>query len=139
MRGELEDPEAAAVDAERDLVSVIGAPPHLDVVLLGMGPDGHVASLFPGHPMLRDHSRWVAHVDDAPKPPPHRLTLTLPALGLAREIWIAVLGEAKAAAVHTALDEPASVLPAALVTRAATRVLWLLDPPAASQWSGRLG
>jgi 6-phosphogluconolactonase len=131
MRGEMDDPNAAAAAAEHALVAVLGAPPRLDIVWLGIGPDGHVASLFPGHPALRDRTRWVVAIDDAPKPPPARLTLTLQALGLAHSLWIAALGDSKAEVVHATLEEPASLLPAALATRASPAPLWLLDPAAA--------
>src|SRR6187549_2456025 len=70
--------EAAARYAET-LVRLLGSPPRLDVVLLGLGPDGHVCSLFPGHPLL-DHTGWAACLDDSPKPPAKRVTLTLETL-----------------------------------------------------------
>jgi 6-phosphogluconolactonase len=137
MRGEMPDPNAAAAAAEHALLEVLGAPPRLDVVLLGVGPDGHVASLFPGHPALRERTRWVVAIDDAPKPPPARLTLTLPALALAHSIWIAALGDSKAGVVHAMLEEPASLLPAALATRASAATLWLLDTGAARKLTKR--
>ena len=74
------DLDAAARTYERELVRVLGDPPRFDVVLLGVGPDGHVCSLFPGQPALEEASRLVVAVTDSPKPPPRRLTLTLPAL-----------------------------------------------------------
>jgi 6-phosphogluconolactonase len=70
-----------------------------DVVMLGMGPDGHVASLFPGHPQLDVDDQIAVGVTDSPKPPPGRISLTFPALNRAREVWLVVTGEEKADAV----------------------------------------
>ena len=83
MAAEGPDLAAAALNCERDMRQALGTPKRLDVVLLGMGPDGHVCSLFAGHAALGEDARWVVAVTDSPKPPPSRLTLTLPALGLA--------------------------------------------------------
>ncbi len=73
-----------------------------DIVMLGVGPDGHVASLFPGFPQLDDDGIAVA-VADSPKPPPERISLTFPALNRARSVWFLVSGDAKAEAVARAL------------------------------------
>jgi 6-phosphogluconolactonase len=116
-----------------ELVSVLGTPPRLDLVLLGVGPDGHVCSLFPGHPLLNEERRWVAPVFDSPKPPPARLTLTLPVLAAARHVVIAMMGEAKADIARQAVEDPASRLPVAIVAHRAPRVTFLLDPAAANR------
>jgi 6-phosphogluconolactonase len=121
----------AARSHEDTLLRVLGTPPRLDVALLGVGPDGHVCSLFPGHPLLGEERRWVAPIDDAPKPPPRRLTLTLPTLGAAALTVVVALGEAKAAVLREALHEPGSALPVALALRRAQRAVVLLDPHAA--------
>jgi 6-phosphogluconolactonase len=126
MRGEDAQLAAAAAAYAAD---VDRAP--LDLVHLGMGPDGHVCSLFPGSPALAATATCVA-VQDAPKPPPRRLTLTLAAIGRAREVWITVAGAEKAAATREALEGDASQLPAALVTRGPARVRWMIDRAAAS-------
>src|SRR5262249_42492587 len=76
--------ERAARDQSRELERLLGAPPAFDVALLGVGEDGHVASLFPGHPAFLSPTGWVVPVYDAPKPPRHRLTITLPVLRAAR-------------------------------------------------------
>jgi 6-phosphogluconolactonase len=131
MQGEREDLEAAAAEHERELLGVLGDPPRLDLVILGAGPDGHVCSLFPGHPALRERSRWVVALPDSPKPPPRRLTLTLPALLQALEVVVMATGAAKASVVRAALEDAASDLPLALVARGAAKTLFLLDEEAA--------
>jgi 6-phosphogluconolactonase len=125
------DLDQAATAYADELARTLGAEPTLDVVLLGIGPDGHVASLFPGHPLLAERTRTVAAVIDSPKPPPARLTLTMPVLTRARLVVIGAFGAAKAGMVRAAIEDPDSPLPVALVARGATRVLWLLDADAA--------
>jgi len=122
----------AALEHERELVAAQGAPPRLDIVLLGIGPDGHVCSLFPGHASLVERERFVVAIDDSPKPPARRLTLTLPVLEAAGLVVVAAFGEAKAEVVREALEDERSALPAALVAQRC-RTLWLLDPAAASR------
>jgi 6-phosphogluconolactonase len=112
------------------LVTTLGSPPRLDLAMLGVGPDGHVASLFPGHPALSSQDVWVAGVPDSPKPPPARVTLTLATLSHAREIWFVAFGASKAAAVAAARHDPSSMLPAALVARSGPPVRWFLDSAA---------
>ncbi|HUR17048.1 MAG TPA: 6-phosphogluconolactonase, partial [Candidatus Limnocylindrales bacterium] len=122
---------AAAADAyAEELSGALGRVAVLDLILLGMGPDGHVASLFPGHQLLTEHDRSVAAVSDAPKPPPRRLTLTLPVLTRARSVVVAAFGAPKAKALGQALGDPASALPVAQVLRAASRAIVLADDPA---------
>ncbi|TFV59322.1 6-phosphogluconolactonase [Geodermatophilus sp. DF01-2] len=107
--------------------------PRFDVLLLGMGPEGHVASIFPGTPAVTD-DRTVVAVRDCPKPPPTRISLGFPALNAAEEVWLLVSGAAKAPAVAQALTGGATPgeLPAAGVHgRRATR--WLIDVDAASE------
>lgn len=113
-----------------------GDVPAMDVLLLGIGPDAHVASLFPGQPALHD-DRSVAAVRGAPKPPPTRITLTFPTLNAARETWILAAGAEKAGAVHLALAEGAGrfQVPAA-GARGRERTLFLVDEAAASKLPG---
>ncbi len=124
------DLDAGARAYEAELVRVLGDPPRFDVVLLGVGPDGHVCSLFPGHPALLETSRRVVAVTDSPKPPPGRLTLTLAAL-YGAEIYVAAFGPSKAVVVREALTTPASPLPVALAARAGKRAVFMLDTDAA--------
>jgi 6-phosphogluconolactonase len=135
MGADAPDLTLAARSYEDEMTRVIGASPHLDVALLGVGPDGHVCSLFPGHPLLFERQRLVAPIEDSPKPPPRRLTLTLPALWASEVLVVAALGEAKAAVIREALGDAASGLPVALAVRGARRAVVLLDPPAASRLS----
>lgn len=106
-------------------------PQHLDLLLLGVGPDGHVASLFPGSPLLSVTDRAVVGVDESPKPPAERLSLTFPALCRAETVWFVVAGQDKAAAVAAALtDAPVEEIPAVGVS-GRSETVWLLDVDAA--------
>jgi len=129
-----DDPEAAAARYARALAEAArpGSErlPHLDVVLLGVGEDGHVASLFPEHPVAYE-TRTVAAVRGSPKPPPVRVTLTFPTINAAEEVWLIAAGPDKATAVGMALAGAGPVqLPAAGVA-GVSRTLWLLDREAA--------
>lgn len=103
-----------------------------DISLLGMGPDGHVASLFPEHPSSYADGVAIA-VRASPKPPPERISLTLAAINRSREVWFLVTGEDKAASVKMALMGAGPVQVPAAGVRGADRTLWLLDREAASQ------
>lgn len=103
----------------------------LDIVMLGVGPDGHVASLFPGFPQL-DSDALAVGVTGSPKPPPERISLTLPALNRARSVWFLVSGSGKADAVAAALGgaDPHEIPAAGVAGREET--VWFLDREAAS-------
>lgn len=131
-------PEAAAERYAAELAAASrpedhGPVPSFDVLLLGVGPDGHVASLFPELPALHERERPVVAVRGAPKPPPTRLSLTLPAINAAREVWVVAAGAEKAAAARLALSGAGAVQVPAAGVRGRVRTLWLLDRPAAGQ------
>ena len=133
-----DDPDAAA-QAYEDLLlhqrrpEDRGPAPSFDICCLGVGEDGHVASVFPGSPTVYETERAAVGVRGSPKPPPTRITLTLPAIRCAAEVWLIVSGSAKAAAVTMALGGAGEVqLPAAGAT-GRRRTLWLLDRPAAAK------
>ena len=132
-----DDPEAAAARYAARLSAAArpedhGQVPSFDVLLLGIGPEGHVASLFPGMPALYD-DRPVVAVRGSPKPPPVRLTLTLPAICAAREVWVIAAGQEKAGAVQLALSGAGPVQVPAAAARGRQRTLFLLDRAAAGR------
>ncbi|WP_153814665.1 6-phosphogluconolactonase [Streptomyces sp. SUK 48] len=110
-----------------------GSVPTFDVLMLGVGPDTHVASLFPELPAVRETERTVVGVHGAPKPPPTRISLTLPAIRSAREVWLLAAGEDKAEAAAIALSGAGEIQAPAAGARGRSRTLWLLDSAAASQ------
>jgi 6-phosphogluconolactonase len=132
------DAEAAAAAYAADLAAAVpagqdGDVPAFDVVLLGLGPDGHCASLFPNHPGTLVTDRSVLAVHNSPKPPPDRLSLSFPALDAANEIWFVAAGTGKADAValaHSGADR--TVVPSA-GPHGRERTLWLIDQDAASK------
>ncbi len=132
MRAEGPDLDAAASEYEQTLMATCGVPPRLDLALLGVGPDGHVCSLFPNHPALEETSSFVIAVTDAPKPPPRRMTLTLPALGDA-VIVVAAFGASKAFPIYEAVEQHETKLPVALAAQQARHALFLADPDAAGK------
>jgi 6-phosphogluconolactonase len=131
MPADAPDLDAAADRYAHELSSHVGDPARLGAALLGVGEDGHVASLFPDHALLDEKRRTVAAVFDAPKPPPRRLTLTLPVLTSAELVVVAAFGASKRAAMTAALGDPSSALPVARLLRRARCALVLLDPAAA--------
>lgn len=132
-----DDPERAADRYAAELAAAArpedhGPVPQFDVLLLGIGPEGHTASIFPESPAVHDE-RPVVAVRGCPKPPPTRVTLTLPSINAAQQVWMVAAGEEKAGAVHLALSGAGPVqIPAAGVA-GRTRTLWLLDSAAASR------
>ncbi|ASL16013.1 6-phosphogluconolactonase [Mycobacterium intracellulare] len=135
--GEFGGDLAAAALAYEQLLAANAAPgqpvPNFDVHLLGMGPEGHINSLFPDTPAVLETTRMVVPVEDSPKPPPQRITLTLPAIARSREVWLMVSGAGKADAAAAAIGgaAPVSVPAAGAIGQQTT--LWLLDEDAASK------
>jgi 6-phosphogluconolactonase len=130
--------EAAAEAYEAELRSRLPSSeegvPVLDVALLGLGPDGHVASLFPGHRALESRGRACVAVPDAPKPPPVRVTLTIDVLRSARRVLVLTTGESKAGAVAAALAGPDPEAPASLLAGAPVELV--VDRAAAARAAG---
>lgn len=124
MEGERADLDAAARDYDRQL------PPALDLLMLGIGPDGHTASLFPGAPALDERTRRVL-ASNSPFPPTRRLTITPPVIAAARRVVVIAAGRDKADIVHRALEGP--VEPHALPVQLALRGTWMLDHEAAAR------
>jgi 6-phosphogluconolactonase len=146
IRGEAPDLDAEARRYEGELAEwsgasapVVGEVPRLDAVLLGMGPDGHTASLFPGSPALAETRRWTVA---APGPPPHerRLTLTFPLLNAARAALFLVTGREKAETVRQAITRsaPIETIPASGVELKDGRLYWVLDEAAATRLDASL-
>lgn len=127
------DDFATAEDAAVAYAAEVAAhgTPAWDVLMLGMGPDGHVASLFPGHPAYAaGNTAEAIAVHDSPKPPPVRISLSLASINRAREVWIVAAGEAKSEAVSGGLAGD-TTLPVAAVT-GTERTLWLIDAAAST-------
>jgi 6-phosphogluconolactonase len=128
MEAERADREAAAREYERAL------PPRLDVLVLGMGADGHTVSLFPGSAALDERRRLVVPVV-GPKPPSERLTITPPVIAAARKVAVIATGDDKAAMVARAIEGPLE--PKAVPAQLARRGVWFLDQAAAARLTAR--
>jgi 6-phosphogluconolactonase len=135
--GTLAPPDAAR-DYEMRIAKTFalapGAWPRFDLILLGVGADGHTASLFPGHPALEESDRCVAPVYGAPKPPPERVSLTLSAINCARQVCFVAAGTDKAPVLAHILRGQAAagtLLPAERVRLSAGAVHWFIDEQAA--------
>jgi 6-phosphogluconolactonase len=138
-----DDPDAAAARYATWLTEAAtpedhGPVPSFDILLLGIGPEGHIASLFPGMPALYDE-RSVVAVRNSPKPPPTRLSLTLPSINAAKEVWILASGKEKAGAVALALSGTGPRQVPAAGAHGRQRTLFLLDSDAAEQLPPEIG
>jgi 6-phosphogluconolactonase len=133
----LDDIQELADQYQQTLMSSFAAKdsvklPVFDLILLGCGPDGHTCSLFPGHPLLREADAWVAPIEDSPKPPLKRITLTLPVVTHGVKIAFVATGEAKKDILRQILDtEEGRSLPCGLVNEGGgEKVSWFTDSPA---------
>jgi 6-phosphogluconolactonase len=128
-----DDVERQAVIYEAELRSFFKAhrlsEPVFDLIILGIGEDGHIASLFPGHPALFETRRWVVPVKGG-QPDVHRLTLTLPVINQAKHIIFLISGSSKAGVVKEVFENPGAGLPAQKVASKDGRILWLMDQAA---------
>jgi 6-phosphogluconolactonase len=135
------DPEAAA-NAYAEVLAAAARPedhgpvPPFDVSLFGIGPEGHIASVFPSSPAVYETERTVVAVRGCPEPPPTRITMTLPAIRRSAELWVMTTGTTKAAAVAMAVGGAGEVQLPAAGARGQRRTLWLLDRAAAAKVSG---
>jgi len=121
--------EDSAKRYESELKAFFGdAPPRFDAIILGMGPDGHTASLFPGH--VHPNGPWVLPVHGSPKPPPTRLTLSLALINQARHVLFLVTGADKAEAITSLRTPSEPILPAGTVDLDEGQLLWLVDEAA---------
>ena len=131
------NPCEAANDYENVLFKVLERDENgeysFDLVLLGLGPDGHTCSLFPGHPLLKEDKKYVSFLIDSPKPPPERITLTYRALRAARNLAFVATGASKAAIIREIIDEEVDY-PSTRVC-GLKEVSWFLDLEAAAQLS----
>ena len=130
-----DDPDAAAARYAAERASAAGdgeAVPVFDILMLGIGPEGHVASIFPGSPAAHATGSVVA-VRNSPKPPPTRISLTFSAIQAAREVWILASGAEKAEAVAEALSGVSQDKLPAAGARGRDRTLFLVDEAAASK------
>jgi 6-phosphogluconolactonase len=131
--GPIEAAEAYEAVLQKVFRPVAGRPPRFDLVLLGIGEDGHTASLFPGSSLLHETKRWVAPVFGAPKPPPVRVTLTLPVINNARHVLFVATGGGKKP-ILSEVFKPSlrrSRLPAELVVPSDGDIHWFMDEAAA--------
>jgi 6-phosphogluconolactonase len=135
MRGEAEDPEVAAAEYARTLAATFGTRrgelPRFDLILLGVGIDGHTGSLFPGSPALKEIFRTVAAVHAAAAAVPQRLTLTIPVLNAAARVIVLVAGPEKAKVVKAVLHDHV-LLPAGMVRPTDGSLHWVIDRAAAA-------
>ncbi|TDL28556.1 6-phosphogluconolactonase [Rickenella mellea] len=134
----LDDLEELSDSYEKELIHEFAQKdsarfPVFDLILLGMGPDGHCASLFPGHELLSEKDRWVAYIEDSPKPPPQRITLTYPVINHASYVAFVAAGESKAEVLKTVLDDPQQGLPSSRVRPVHPgHLYWFVDDAASA-------
>lgn len=139
-----DDPSITVSEAAERYVKILKSVfseglPRFDLLILGMGPDGHTCSLFPGHALLKEDKVWVAPISDSPKPPPQRITLTFPVIQNSRNAVFVSCGSGKADMVQRVLEgkeEPP--LPASMVRPHSGDLYWFLDQGAAAKLKNKL-
>lgn len=139
--------EQAAVSYQANMEKVTGLSqakgewPRFDIIMLGMGPDGHTCSLFPGHPLLQESTSWIAPISDSPKPPPERITMTYPLLNNAENVYFLAAGGSKVDVIPVTAglslkgleDLGEEALPAARVRPTNGNLVWFVDNDAAAK------
>jgi 6-phosphogluconolactonase len=125
-------PEPIAEAQAAELAATLGTPPVFDLMVVGVGEDGHICSLFPGHPTLDETGRWVVGVEHAPKLPRQRVSLSLPVVTGARLLVAAAFGLSKRDVMRCAIEERSCILPVARALRGAAHAVVLLDDAAAA-------
>lgn len=125
-------PEMSAEVAAAAMNEDLAARPPFDLVLVGLGPDRHVGSLFPGYDVQRDDPRLALSVENAPKPPPERVTMTLPCMNRSPELWFVTAGESKAEPVRDAIEGTDVVAIPACGARGNVRTRFIIDTAAAA-------
>lgn len=134
IKADAESVEACAVDYEARLRPLLNANRAFDILIMGMGPDGHTCSLFPGHKLFTERDqRLVAPISDSPKPPPSRVTLTLEHINKSSYLLFCAYGESKAEMLRRIIKEQDRSLPSACVQPALPHgvLKWFIDRPAA--------
>jgi 6-phosphogluconolactonase len=128
------DAASDAYAAQLKAGAIVGAEyPAFDITFLGVGPDGHIASLFPDRPGIRERERTVIPVRNSPKPPPERLSLTLPVINSSDRIWLVISGPDKASALGLTLADASVYEVPAAGARARKSTLFLVDEAAAAE------
>ncbi|KAG6850315.1 hypothetical protein H0H93_014890 [Arthromyces matolae] len=134
----LNDLEELSDAYEKDLIREFAQKdsarfPIFDLILLGMGPDGHTASLFPAHELLAEEDRWVAYIEDSPKPPARRITFTYPVINHASRVAFVATGKEKVDTLVQVLDHPETGLPSARVRPVYPgHLYWFVDDAASA-------
>ncbi|KAJ1920923.1 suppressor of los1-1 [Mycoemilia scoparia] len=130
------DPEKAAADyqsvIEKELPLNDQGIPVFDCILLGIGPDGHTCSLFPNYPQVQETKKFVTHILDSPKPPPSRITLTLPVLNSASSVVFVISGSGKTETIDQIFHKPEEKKPASFVNPGPGKLFWLVDKSASA-------